>query len=446
MSFYYSVDRILEPQTIPKFIGFALGNPLPDGTRPSSITTLAMEDFALMQNSYPPGSDGMSIMDRVMIRIGSDEDSARLCGVGKNIQSLKSRLWEGITPLSDQRWQEKGLHLPENFEEAFQHLSAVVAVFEYLNAQQVQENLRVTFNLIHDIWESLDKVLNQRRTETGADHISLANLWTIYMTAHLGLVTQRAHKWVTQHVDALRAPLLQDLLSHQSLTEGSGVPDEMQWKLTNALHALLEVSIRADYWIMMPMEGFKGYTAPEIGSGPPEMYATDVTERGKAYSQRVKSLSHKFMFDKLMGEVISGQKPEQKTSGETYHESAKEQIDAQMQVRRELRGDSLDSVFQEPWITSKLCLNESTKENKDSGLAIYRLTYGQSDSEWLEFVQKLEAHICDWGMGQMGSEAIKPHLKLHWIDGRELDFAEGDIEAAKRFTSPRPRLVAEAPS
>lgn len=402
-----------------------------------------MEELALMQNSYPPGADGMSIMNRVMTRIGSDDDSARLCGVGKNIQSLKSRLWEGITPLSDSRWQEKGLDLPENFEEAFQHLSAVVAAFEYLNAQQVQENLRVTFNLIHDIWESLDKVLNQRRAETGAEHISLANLWTIYMTAHLGLVTQRAHKWVTQHVDALRAPLLENLLSHQSLTEGSGAPDEMQWKLTNALHALLEVSVRADYWIMMPMEGYKGYAAPEIGSGPPEMYVADVAERGKAYSGRVKTLSHKIMFDKLMGEIISGQKAEQKNSGETYHESAREQIDAQIEVRRELRGDSIDSVLQEPWITSKLHFIESAEEKKDNGLAIYRLTYGQSDDEWLEFVQRLETHICHWGKGQTGSEAIKPHLKLHWIDGRELGFAEGDFEAAKRFTSFRPRLVAK---
>ncbi|KAJ5784236.1 uncharacterized protein N7503_009448 [Penicillium pulvis] len=64
-------------------------------------------------------------------------------------------------------------------------------------------------------------------------------------------------------------------------------------------------------------------------------------------------------------------------------------------------------------ITSNLILIVSAQEKEDSGLAICRLTYGQSDSEWLEFVQKLEAHISDWGMGQTGSEAIKPHFEFH---------------------------------
>lgn len=371
-----------------------------------------------------------------MTRIGSDEDSGRLCGIGKNIQSLKSRLWEGITPLSDQRWQQKELHLWANFDQACQHLGAVVAVFEYLNAQRVQENLRVTFNLIYDLLEALDKVLNKRRTETGADHVSLANLWTMYMTAHLEVVTQRAHRWVTDHVDALREPIMQELLTHQSLIEGS--PDPKQWQLTNALRELLEISVRADYNIMIPMEGYKGYTAPENGSGPPEMYSADVTEREPVYAQRVKYISHQIMFKNFAERIQGGDKPKQ-TSGESYHESAMDQVIAQKQVRRELRGDSIDSVLQEPWITAKLAQIQFAKEDNDSpedyGLVIYRLTYGQSESKWQEFVQNLERDFSDWGSGQTGSDAIKPYLKLHWIDGKELGFEEGDIEAAKRSGS-----------
>ncbi|KAJ5994618.1 hypothetical protein N7451_010342, partial [Penicillium sp. IBT 35674x] len=71
----------------------------------------------------------------------------------------------------------------------------------------------------------------------------------------------------------------------------------------------------------------------------------------------------------------------------------------------------------EPWIASKLYLIESAEEKEDSGLAIYRLTYGQTDSEWLEFVQKLEAHISDWGMGQM---AVKPSNFIRIIRHRIL--------------------------
>ena len=387
-------------------------------------------------------------MNRIMARVGSDEDSGRLCGVGKNIQSLKSRLWEGITPLSDQRWQEKELHLHENFDQACQHLSAVVAVFEYLNTQRVQENLRVTFNLIYDLCEALETVINKRRTETGAEHVSVTNLWTMYMSAHLEVVTQRAHKWVTQHVDTLRAPIMQELLAHQSVIEGTTLPDKKQWQLMDALHLLLEISVRADYHIMIPMEGYKGYIVPEKGSGPPEMYSKEITERGPAYAQRVKQVSHQIMIKRIIEGGSGGDKPKQ-TSGESYHESAMDQLIALAQVRKEMRGDSLDSTLQEPWIAAKLARIEFAKENdsfKDYGLAIYRLTYGQPEQEWIDFVQKLETSISDWGAGQTGSEAIKPYLKLHWIDGKELGFAEGDTEAAKRFAPSHPHPVARSPS
>lgn len=369
-----------------------------------------------------------------MAHIGSNEDSDRLCGVGKNIQSLKSRLWEGITPLSDQRWKEKSLHLPENFDQACQHLSAVVAVFEYLNVPRVQKNLRVTFNLIYDRWEELDKVINQRRAETGADKVSVANLWTLYMTAHLELISQRAHKWVTQHVDVLRAPLMQELLAYRPSVETNGVLDEKHWKLGDALHVLLEISVQADHTIMIPMEGYKGYTARENGSGPSEMYAADHTERRKAYAQYLKSRSHQISSDRFQ-QFSNSDNPKRLTLEEILHGSAMDQVDAQKQVRRELRGDSIGFTLQEPWIASKLSRMETLEKNdlpKNSGLAIYRLTYGQSEQEWQEFVKNMENHISDWGTGQAGSDAIKPYLKLHWVDGRELGFAEGDIEAAKR--------------
>jgi len=229
--------------------------------------------------------------------------------------------------------------------------------------------------------------------------------------------------------------MMQGLLDHQSPNEGTGVPDATQWKLTDGLHVLLEISVRADYCIMIPMEGYKGYKAPPHGTGPAEMYSADLTERGTAYSQRVKKLSHQIMFERMMFGNLGGGRPTQ-TSGESYRESAMEQVEAQGQVRKELRGDSSGSIPQEPWITESLYsirLAEKNTNPTDRGLAIYRLTYEQSESEWNEFVQKLEAHISNWGQDQSGTDTIRPHLKLHWIDGKEHGLGEGDIEAVKRY-------------
>jgi hypothetical protein len=65
-------------------------------------------------------------------------------------------------------------------------------------------------------------------------------------------------------------------------------------------------------------------------------------------------------------------------------------------------------------------------------MAVYRLTYGQTETEWAAFVKKLDAHVSDWGKGQTGSSAIKPYLKLHWFNGKDLGIPEGDIDAAKK--------------
>ncbi|KAJ5646997.1 hypothetical protein N7490_003369 [Penicillium lividum] len=424
------VDRLLEPQTVASFLGFAFGGPLPNGNQPDpSITRLTIDEFPLIQQNFPPGSTDLSILDRVTSRIGSEHDSTRLCLVGKNIHSLKSRLWEGILPLCDQRWKEKGLDDLDKFDYACHHLSAVVAVFEYLNTPIVRKYLRETFNHIYDHWASADVLLNARRAQNGLPEISFARLWTMYMSVHFEVMAHRAHVWVSGRVEVLRATQLQGLRDHQ-LPAGVVAPDRLQWTFMDNLHVLLEVAIKADYMVMIPMEGYKGYAElyPEHrwDASAGDLHVADCERRGKAYAERFKARSHQIMFENMMpwndgrGE---------RSAGEGYRQSAVAQVEAQDEVRKEMRG-AMGSLPREPWITS--CLPGDTKKKSEFGLTIYRLTYGQSEAEWMDFVQKLEAHISDWGDGQTGSHLLKPHLHLCWVDGKEHDIAEGDIEAAKR--------------
>jgi hypothetical protein len=116
-----------------------------------------------LHRSPTTDNDERDIITRVMSRIGSIEDDARMCIVGRNIWSVKNRLWAGIIPLSEQRWKEKGLDQPDNFDTAAQYLSAVVAVFEYLNRPKVQENIRDTLNLISQHWGEFETIVNAER-------------------------------------------------------------------------------------------------------------------------------------------------------------------------------------------------------------------------------------------------------------------------------------------
>ncbi|KAL4953190.1 hypothetical protein BDW69DRAFT_9077 [Aspergillus filifer] len=430
------VDRILEPQTIAHFVSFAFGYALPDGSRPSWVPSLTESEGSLFRSedgAQPP------IMASIMSRIGSTEDGSRLTVLGKNIHSLKSRLWEGIAPFSEEMWESQGLHLgfqkDGKLEEACEHLSAVVAVFEYLNTAEVQSNLRETFNLIYAHWEGLDAEINAARKERGEESISLARLWTIYMENHFKVMVNRAHQWVTKKVDELRAPILTALLEHENPI---GIADSVQWKLTNGLHLLLEISVRADYTVLIPMEGYKGYTTPadEMNTREPGLHSPDITERKKYYPQFVKRKSHQIMIEKMLARIDRGENSREQSSGEAYHESAMEQVEAQREVRKELRGQSWDKEIRETWISAILKGVEKGDDDEEGkameeGFAIYRLTYGQEDNEWRDFVKRLEGDISSWGRGQSGSEEVKTFLKLHWVDGQEVGIAENDIQAAR---------------
>ncbi|KAB8204511.1 hypothetical protein BDV34DRAFT_115689 [Aspergillus parasiticus] len=423
------VDRLLEPQTIVHFLECCNGAPLPNGKQ-STLPQLTSEEIHSLSTNPGDDPNGEPILQRVLKRIGSTEDSDRLCLVGKNIHSAKSRAWEGIIPLSEQRWREKGLDHFANFQVACQYLSSVLAVFEYLNKPRVAQNLRDTFNLIYGHWEEYDALLNEQRRQLDQEHVSVAKRWTEFIKAHYEMMTERAHRWVISHVNTLRAPLLEGLLSHRPMNED--VVDRMQWKMTDALHVLMEISAVADYTIMIPMHGYKGYTPPPIETGiPPELRSPDYQKRHKEYHQRLKLVSRMTIFQNI-GTTSRGVR-EGMGSPESLHRTALQQIESQNKVRRETRGEPIEPVPREPWISNSLARLESSEDPVGAfGLAIYRLTYKRNETEWAEFLQKFETHAADWGRGQTGSNAIKPSLKLHWLDGKALGIPEGDLDAAKK--------------
>ncbi|KAJ5561586.1 hypothetical protein N7461_000347 [Penicillium sp. DV-2018c] len=442
------VDRLLEPQIIVTFVEFAFGRPLPNGKQPT-IEYLKPEEISFFdqQQNFPAGSNGESIINRVMRRIGCDEDFTRLCLVGKNLQFLKSRLFSGIIPLNEQLWQENGLDEPNNFDAACQHLSSVLAVFQYLNAPAVRVHLRDTFNHIYDIWALLDTALNKDRAAKNEPLVSVAGLWVMYMAAHFEMMTERAHRWVIVHVNTLQASLMRKLREHRPIYSSDG-PDALQWQIMDSLQVLAEIVACADFTILIPMNDYKGYALPH-GTGSTGLHAADLETRSKAYHQRLKWITRQI----IAQNVTAGNGPEV-SSGESFHQTGLMQNKAQNQVRKEVRGAPIEPIPREPWISSfaskierkepKEGMEEghdmtetkaNTKGDGIYGFVVYRLTYGQTECEWDNFVQKLEANVSDWGKGQTGSSAIKGHLKLHWLDGKELDIAEGDIDAAKNLTN-----------
>lgn len=346
-----------------------------------------------------------------MNRIGSWEDGGRLVPLGKNIQSVKYRLWDGLVPLSDQRWEEKGLNQPENFDTACQHLTSVIAVFEYFNHPTVARNLRDTSNLIWEHWKELDAVNNERRAQNGEDPVSAADRWSEFIVAH---------HWVLSHIGTLRQSILEALRDYTPMVDL--LPDLMHRQLTDRLHMLFEIASLADITIQITVYNYKGCDVP---SNPPSRELS--AERKKAYSQKLKQLNR----TGALSPVFTGPGPN------TLHETTTMRIENEEQMRRELHGP-VEPVPGEPWIMNDLAAMRNITVNpvRERRLAIYRLTNDQTDEEWATFVQKLETHIGGWARDQRQHSGIAQHYKLHWLDGKTLEIADGDIDGArKRFQS-----------
>lgn len=166
----HSVDRLIPPQTIAGFISFMVSGALPDGTRTNLPLVPPEEMVDYIREPYstwaPPPYNQIhdNIGDRMMILVASNETGDNICVVDKDLHAMKSRLWEGIVPLSDSRWIQKNLDDPGNHDLACQHLSAVVDVFTYFNKPSVLYRLRAIFNAISVELTSFESAINAIRS------------------------------------------------------------------------------------------------------------------------------------------------------------------------------------------------------------------------------------------------------------------------------------------
>ncbi|VTT78466.1 unnamed protein product [Fusarium fujikuroi] len=205
------------------------------------------------------------------------------------------------------------------------------------------------------------------------------------------------------------------------------------------LHDLAENTSQADYTIMMPTDGYKGDSLPvkeddclteAHGGGfrtETITWSANLSWRASDYTKRVRYLDRKEMYSHVQHEDF---RMLRNSVGVTDPAcmviSAISQIDAQSMAREELRGLPNHPDFV-PWIEyARRMLN------KHLGFFAYRLCHEYSPEKWDLFKVKFEADISDWGRGTIGINDIRKACKIHWIDGKEKDIPDDDIEAAKK--------------
>ncbi|KAH8900438.1 hypothetical protein GQ53DRAFT_740541, partial [Thozetella sp. PMI_491] len=430
------VDRVLEPQTVPHFISSVGGGmSLPGGETPQP--TLGSDDIPLFMQPYsswapaPFNTKSMPPVEEIMKFLGSHEDSSRLQVISKELHAMKSRLWEGIMPMSDRRWRERKLYDLDNFSIACHTISLAIDVFHYLNDKVIKAALRDTFNLIDGEWRYFANALNLKRGLEGKPALDISGLWLQFVRAQYAVMVNRTHAWIMGHVDLLKADIIRRLEAHGTPPQvpASGM-DEEQWKLTNMWQDLTEISAQADYAILLPMDGYNG-SGEDAGSSDysyliqPLSVKGDIKQRGREYHLRRKYFTMTKMILNLTENLTVLPPPRgapMNDAGEIVARS-REQDDAQRLARRELRGEPV-SYEKEPWTLT-------VTKNAEWGFVAYRTHHGCTDAEWDEFRAKFEADAADWGQEIPGIDPLRDRSKIHWVDVKDLGIDGADIDALK---------------
>ncbi|KAL4862855.1 hypothetical protein BDV12DRAFT_202673 [Aspergillus spectabilis] len=431
-------DRLLEPQTVVNFVPFIVNGTLPNSKK-TQLPLLPLDEVEFLFRPFsewapaPYSANTSAAFTGIMMRIGSHEDDARLCIVGKNIHSFKSRLWEGLPPLSATRWAEKSLDQPENFDIACEYLTAAIAAFEYLGIPQVRSNLRDTFNLISGHLQEAEGALNARRIAQGQSRkpISLSALWEEYMRAKYEVMTAIAHSFVVLNAVELQIPIVQGISSIPLDDEAAMAPYIERWeKLTRIVQM-------ADLKIWLPMDGYYGYHAPaKTVAG---LHNSDLDALKQTYQEAFQHMWYKLLEARIKEQEKKGV---DKQSYTARCERFAASVETQDRLRAAIRGSPACPVPRQPWIQEILRRQKENLENTPEGgnrhvfeLAVYRTAhYKSSDEHWADIRGKFEAHLSTWGDGVQGSEEVKPLLKLHWFDAKELglDLGVEHTDAAKR--------------
>lgn len=421
----WTVDRILEVQTIPHFINFAVSGELLSGKRTAMPVLAEVEYIQVPLTEWAPApysKHEMSMIESLMRSIGSEEDSSRMIPISKELLAMKTRVWEGFVPLSERRWTELDLDSPERFHEACQFIAAVTDVFHYLNIPEIKASLRQTYNLIWGHLDTFDKALHALGLESTDPDFSMTALWHEYITDHFETISSISHSWTIDHIERLRAPIMEILAADKDI--GALETDDTYGDtLANLIHDLHENAAQADSGIFLPTDGFRGSglsSQDDVPGNQSYRYRPDPiafsasTEKRKAdYYFRVRYLSHQSMF--TMENILDN----------SVYMNAKEQMDAEVQARKELRGE-------ERYAGPPLWVLQARRylEHQDSlpwAYMGFRTCFEHTDEEWELFKTRFAEDVADWGRELGDVDDIRAISVVEWQDADgELDMAGAD--------------------
>ena len=345
---------------------------------------------------------------------------------------MRARLWEGMVPMSGARWKEKKLDDPKNWQFAFDFMWDIIHTFMWLGDPDTQRLIRDGFNYVGQELETFQYALNARRARNGiAEMIDMRKLWLEFVRSIFETMVTRTHSWVLDRVNEI---MVNGKAGYDAIADANGAANTHEaakdflesWSdLNRTLHL-------CDWMIMMPMDGFTGFSASSsdtkvVGSMFPMPFRRDQREEMAA------GIPTPFM--EGMEHMLENRQAIY-TNRDTINAILKESKDMNDQVRLQLRGEP-KSLGREHWISiihsrTNWSLSHGGPQDQRWGFVAYMLTHTPSKEQWDVFFQKANADFERSSEWVEGFDEVKPNMALQWIDAKEVGIPHDGIQEAKR--------------
>ncbi|RDW57279.1 hypothetical protein BP5796_12729 [Coleophoma crateriformis] len=354
--------------------------------------------------------------------------------VERSFKFIKSTVWFGMVPMSDARWQAKGLDDPDNIEEAIAVIRQVVDVFEYFRKPSIQGQFRLTHNKIAaeiDIFQDAIEAL--RLGEGRPDfEFNLTKIWQDYIHNLFIFRVSQSKAWAFKHLKVLfeiwKSKFLEKMQTGREISETKQTVIIDHYMLA-VLDQLLTLYSDADIAIRGRTQGFLMTYGIEQAMLPVERPSNElnkiysrldralVTQMKKAMQDTIQQRTR----DRHAMEASQGprsrhtfmEKPSLIFDREWGHKSLQSQIDTPIETKIE------------PWVQQL-----KAASIKRFGFVVYRLSYEEDSDKWAKLLSLLQGGLESGWEGLVGAETIRNKEMLHWIDGRQEDVPEGDLQAA----------------
>ncbi|RDW88044.1 hypothetical protein BP6252_00076 [Coleophoma cylindrospora] len=418
---------------------------LTSGIPPNNVKTtlplLAPEDIQALSSNYSTWAPApfSQLPGAPLIRIASHisglHDLVRFAltknDMGRSEKAMKSRIWEGIAPISEARWRAKGLDDRANIGEAIGYLKLVVDVFKHFSQPNIQGQMREINNTVCaelDTFQDALKAVRQSKGEE-APTFNVMRLWQEYIKLQFGLMTVQARSWLFIRLKSLytswKNVMLEKFQGGRILSDTHGTV-LIDHQAIAVLNQLLDLYQDAEYYLRIRSEGYflpQGVHAAFANAGN---QAPEVTNRIYEDIERARRRDYEFSLKQVLDQRVAQRRTSMPVPD--FLESMSMVVDrefVQKGLQQEIENPLIPQV--EPWVYDL----QNKVGMQRFGFVAYRISYKESDEDWATFITKFESGLNSGWEGVLGADTIKGKAYLQWIDGKKEGLPEGDFAAVQ---------------